>query len=374
MIPAGLGEDCLYIGIGLSSVIAIVAGVRLHRPVRSMPWYLMASAELLWVIGDAVDSWLQDFENVSTYPSLADAFYLAAYPILALGLLLLIRGRRPRRDLAGLLDSATLTAGLGLLSWVLLARPTLDIRAIGHDELVLHYQPIVDLATETIEGYEALVRWQHPDGRLLTPADFIATAEASDLICDLDAWVLDHACRQLAQWITGVDSPRLTMAVNISGRHISNPRIVDDVIAALNSSGIAARSLVLEITETVLIDGVLAIDHLNRLRALGVSISIDDFGTGYNSIARLRQLPIDILKIDKLFLDMTDDSTNKILRLMVQAAHAFGLPVVVEGVELRQQWDMLKAMGCESAQGFYIGRPVPAEHAGVHHQFELGAF
>ena len=248
------------------------------------------------------------------------------------------------------------------------------IQAIGHDELVLHYQPIVDLATETIEGYEALVRWQHPDGSLLTPADFIATAEASDLICDLDAWVLDHACRQLAQWITDVDSPRLTMAVNISGRHISNPRIVDDVIAALNSSGIAAHSLILEITETVLIDGVLAIDHLNQLRALGVCISIDDFGTGYNSISRLRQLPIDIIKIDKLFLDMADDSTNKILRLMVQAAHAFGLPVVVEGVELRQQWDMLKAMGCESAQGFYIGRPMPAEHAVIHQQqFELGA-
>ena len=126
VLPAGAGQDMVYVGVGLSSVAAIVVGVRIYRPVRRVPWYLMAFGQLLWVIGDAVDSWFQDVDHVAPFPSAADGFYLVAYPVLAVGLLLLIRGRRPRRDVAGLLDSATLTAGLGLLSWVLLARPTLE--------------------------------------------------------------------------------------------------------------------------------------------------------------------------------------------------------------------------------------------------------
>ncbi len=132
LLSVGVGQDVAYVAIGLSCVAAIVVGLWLHRPLRRMPWYLMAGGQLLWVIGDAIDSWYQDVDHVSPFPSAADAFYLAAYPILALGLLLLIRGRRPRRDVAGLLDSATLTAGLGMLSWVLLARPTLArLAALG---------------------------------------------------------------------------------------------------------------------------------------------------------------------------------------------------------------------------------------------------
>jgi EAL domain-containing protein (putative c-di-GMP-specific phosphodiesterase class I) len=150
------------------------------------------------------------------------------------------------------------------------------------------------------------------------------------------------------------------MAVNISGRHVSNARIVSDVATALNRAGINPSQLVLEITETVLIDGVLAIEHLNELRRLGVAISIDDFGTGYNSIARLQHLPVDIIKIDKTFVDSSYESSGKLLQLMVQAAHAFGLPVVAEGVENGQQLEALKAIGCESAQGFYIGAPMAA--------------
>jgi EAL domain-containing protein (putative c-di-GMP-specific phosphodiesterase class I) len=240
------------------------------------------------------------------------------------------------------------------------------IQAIGHDELLLHYQPIVNISTGAVEGYEALVRWQRPGVGLVAPAQFIAAAEATDLICDLDAWVLTHACNQLAAWTTDTDTPHLTMAVNISGRHVSNPRILTDITTALTTSGIPARQLVLEITETVLIDGVHAIDHLTALRAIGVAISIDDFGTGYNSIARLQHLPIDILKIDKMFLDTSHDSCNKLLQLMIQAAHAFGLPVIAEGVEHRHQLETLRALHCESAQGFYLGRPAPADDTTLH--------
>jgi diguanylate cyclase len=719
LLAPGLGQDVAYVALGASGVTAIVLGVAVHRPVRRAPWYLMALGQALWVIGDAIGSWYQDIQHVDPYPSVADGFYLAAYPVLAVGLFLLIRGRRPRRDIAGLLDSATLTAALGLLSWVLLARPTLDasqyslsaavvsvaypiadillagflirlvmtpggrtpalrmllaavalliggdstsaalslftssstnaydviwlasyvvwgvaalhpsmrslsastsspaleftrgrltalavatlvapgtlavewltrsridvwavvtgsvvmfllvvgrmsvaidqivsanrerlrlqddlayqaahdcltelpnraqamqmidgamsraqrsgamvgllfvdldafkavndnfghqagddvlravaqrmqeatrggdvvarlggdefvvllepvdtessavdvaerivvavsepittgdgdlvsvgtsvgvaisqdggtdaeqllyeadvavyrakaagrgrvevfdeslrreiservsmesalIRAIGQDEFVLHYQPIVDLRTGRVEGYEALARWQRPGFGLLPPGDFIDTAEASDLICDIDTWALNRACGQLAEWTSATVGSQLTMAVNISGRHVSKPRIISDVAAALATAGIAPQQLVLEITETVLIDGILAVEHLTELRRMGVAISIDDFGTGYNSIARLQHLPIDIIKIDKTFVDSSGPSEGKLLSLMVQAAHAFGLPVIAEGVEHGYQLETLRRMGCESAQGFHIGRPMAA--------------
>jgi diguanylate cyclase len=724
VLATGVGQDVAYVGVGLSCVAAIVVGVRVHRPIRRLPWYLMALGQLLWVVGDAVGSWFQDVDHVSPFPSAADGFYLTAYPIMALGLLLLIRGRRPRRDVAGFLDSATLTAGLGMLSWVLLARPTLEasqnsiaaaavavaypvadillagllirlvttpggrttalrlllaavalliagdstsaalslfssssvnafdviwlasyiawgaaalhpsmrtlseptrgdelhfskrrlvalavatlvapgtlavqwligvpidvwaivtgsvvlfllvvgrmnvaieqivaanrdrarlqedlayqaahdsltelpnraqalrlidgalsrarrssaiigllfvdldgfksvndnlghlagddvlrciaqrmqasirggdtvarlggdefvvllepldtqasaveiaerlvlvasapittsagdrtrvgasigvaishdgahdaehllheadaavyrakaagrgraevfddslrrelaersnleialIQAIGRDELVLHYQPIIDVISGQIRSYEALVRWQRPGYGLLAPAQFIDAAEATDLICDLDTWVLHHACKQLAEW--GTDADTVTMAINISGRHVSNPRIINDVTAALAAAGLSPQRLVLEITETMLIDDVRALDHLHQLRRLGVAISLDDFGTGYNSIARLRHLPVDIIKIDKMFLDSIDDPSGKLLQLMVQAAHAFGLPVIAEGVEHPHQLDTLKALKCESAQGFYIAHPTAADHIRRQH-------
>ncbi len=240
---------------------------------------------------------------------------------------------------------------------------TAIIQAIGNDELLLHYQPIIDLRTGQVEGYEALVRWERPGFGLVSPAEFIPAAEASDLICDLDSWVLNHATRQLAAWSDIPGADRLTIAVNISGRHISNPRIKDDVNAALQACGLPPQRLILEITETVLIDDLLAIHHLEELRKLGVAISIDDFGTGYNSISRLQRLPVDIIKIDRSFLDTTEPSSNKLLQLMVQSVHAFGLPVIAEGVEYEYQLAALEAMECESAQGFYIGYPMPAADA-----------
>ncbi len=717
VMPAGIAQDVIYEVVGLSCVAAIAIGVHRHRPARRAPWLLMFAGQLLWTVGDAIDSWYQAVDHITVYPSLADAFYLGAYPLLALGLLLLIRGRRPRRDVAGLLDSATLTVGLGLLSWVLLARPTFDasshslpaaivgvaypladivligmlirlvttpggrtpafrllfgavlllvggdttsvalslwssssttawdviwlasyiawgaaalhpsmatlsepshdeqprftrgrlgalavaslvapgtlalerltgstidvwavvagsvvlfllvvgrmnvaiaqivaanrdrerlqsslayqaahdsltdlpnraramesiaaalnrtrrsgellgllfvdldgfkavndtfghaagdevlkivaarlraevrggdlvarlggdefvvllepldteadalpiaerlvaaaarpipindrfahigasvglaisqdasadagrllheadiavyrakrsgrgrvevfddalrhelaerseleaalVNAIATDELVVHYQPIIDLPTGAVTGYEALVRWERPGYGLLSPAEFIPTAEASTLICDLDVWVLRRATRQAAEW-AGAGQPSRTMSVNISGRHLSTPRIVDDVYDALVDSGLPAGQLVLEITETALVEDLVAIQHLEQLRSLGVAISIDDFGTGYNSVARLQHLPVDVIKIDRSFLDTTQKSTRILLELMIHAAHAFGLPVVVEGVEYPEQLDALRFMDCESVQGFYLSRPLTA--------------
>ena len=716
--PLGIGQDVGYLVIGIAGVVALVVGLRLHRPDRRAPWYFMAAGQLVWVIGDAVDSWQVDIAHNEPFPGPADALYLAAYPVLAVGLVLLIRGRRPRRDVAGLLDSATLTVGLGLLSWVLLTGPTIetsqqsvfaavvsvaypagdilllgvmirlittpggrtpslrllltavallitadtaasalglltsadtgamnflwlmsyvvwgaaalhpsmrslseptaahDIRftrkrlaaltlailiapgtlvvqlatgstldawpvaigsvamallvvgrmsvairdittanrlrehaqnelahqaahdsltglanraqaiqlihsalsraqrsgdivgllfldldgfktindtlghaagdevlrtvarrlevdvrggdvvarlggdefvvllepldqvasavevadrlvvavsapitladnrqvavgasigvavsqdgitdpdkllheadvavyrakttgrgrtevfdgalrdelrrqaeledviaaAISRDELVLHYQPIVGLTTGDVEGYEALVRWARPGVGLVSTSEFIPVAERSDLICELDSWVLNHATQQLRDWNHSTGSSHLTIAVNISGRHIARKRIGNDVATALHASGIHPRQLVLEITETALIDDASALMNLQDLREMGVAISIDA-GTGYNFIGRLESLPVDIMKIDKRFLDRTSPSADKLLRLLVQSAHAFNLPVVAEGVEHQSQLDVLKSIDCDSAQGYLLGRPVDA--------------
>jgi diguanylate cyclase len=724
LVPRGGWQDLAYLAIGSTSVTAIAIGMRMHHPVRRKPWRLMLVGQLLWVIGDAVDSFNRDVRNVTSYPALTDLFYLAAYPLLGAGLFLLIRGRRPRHDLAGLLDSATVTAGLALLSWVLLAEPTLaewdqsvaaatvsavypfgDILLVGllirlvttpggrtpslrwlltagfllvagdtisaavglysssstdafdviwlasyvawgtaalhpsmfslseptsgvdggfsrarlaamclatmvapailgvqaaiggpldvwpvvvgsvlmflfvvarmrvaihqiieanrrrdelqdelayravHDSLTdlpnraqamrlidaalnraqrsgamigllfidldgfkavndtlghgagdevlrtvaqrlrekvrggdvvsrvggdefvvllepveseaeaalvanrlietasepiitpvgearigasigvaisqdgsidppgllheadraayraksagrgraemfddafrqhlderseleaalgvaiaedtldVYYQPIIDVATSRARGYEALVRWDRPGIGVVPPIDFIPTAEASNLICELDAWVLNRATAQLAQWTrtNAAECASLTMAVNISGRHVSNRRIIRDVTSALESSGIDPHRLVLEITETVLLEDLIAIHHLEQLRELGVSVSIDDFGIGYSSVSRLQQLPVDSVKIDQSFLDPSRRASRELLRLMVETAHALGLPVIAEGVEEEDQLQTLRAINCESAQGFLFARPMPAPDNG----------
>jgi diguanylate cyclase len=718
-VPSGIGRDVVYLVIGASCVAAILAGMRMHQPYRRSPWYLMALGQFLWTVGDAISSWNDDVSHTQQFPSAADGFYLSAYPILAAALVLLIRRRRSGRDFGGLLDSAIVTAGLGVLSWVLLARPTVlqahtsvaasavqlaypvaDILLVGllirlittpggrtvsfwlllsavgflvlgdttadfvslassgtsafdflwlcsyvawgaaalhpsmrslstpsvgglpsvgavrlltmtlatlmvpgtlavelivssridgwavvagsvillvlvaarlnlafdhvasvnrqreqlqeslryqatHDSLtelpnraealhllegalhraqrtgalvavlfvdldhfklindrfghgfgdemlceasrrmqeqvragdvvarlggdefvvllepvdtqtsgveiaermaaklavparhlgndvsiaasvgvafsldggtdadrllaeadaavyraksagrarvevfdeslrrdlheqanfesavlqglrdqdfLLHYQPIVDVQSQRIHGYEALVRWNRNGVGMVAPDQFIPQAETSNLIFKIDQWVLGEALRQLARWTdTGtVGDSRTTMAVNISGRHISDPRIVADVAAALRESGVDPHRLVIEITETILIAQPVAIKHLQQLRQLGVSISIDDFGTGYNSIVQLQHLPVDGIKIDRTFLSSTHPAAGRLLLLIVQAAHAFGLPVVAEGVENSEQLSALRSADCESAQGFLFARPMTA--------------
>jgi diguanylate cyclase len=236
-------------------------------------------------------------------------------------------------------------------------------RAIAEDQLVIHYQPVVHVPTGRVDGYEALVRWDHPERGLLYPAEFIPVAEASDLVCELDAWVLGHAMRQVAIWNRRPGLRRVNMGVNVSGRHVARPRILQDVRLALKESGVGAGQLVLEVTETVLIDEPVACGHLEELRRQGVLISIDDFGTGYNSISRLESLPADVVKVDKHFVDLNATSA-KLLPLMIQTAHAFGLPVVAEGVETEEQLAVLRSLGCELAQGYLVGRPMDATTAG----------
>jgi EAL domain-containing protein (putative c-di-GMP-specific phosphodiesterase class I) len=238
---------------------------------------------------------------------------------------------------------------------------------LAADEMQLHYQPVLDLSTGRLKGYEALVRWNRPGVGMVPPNDFIPVAEASNLICDLDRWVLHEATRQLAQWRTEdpvePGEPEPTVAVNISGRHLADRRVLEDVADALAASGLPPASLVVEVTETVLVSDPVAFSHLAALREQGITIAIDDFGTGYTSIGQLGNMPVDTLKIDRSFVASTEPGHPELVALMIRAAHTFGLTVVAEGVEEVEQVQWLKDQLCDQAQGYLLSRPLPPADA-----------
>ena len=249
------------------------------------------------------------------------------------------------------------------------ARRELDARlrdALEHGGLRMVYQPVFDLVSGAITGYEALLRWQDGD-RSVPPSEFIPVAEESDLVVDLDRWVLRQACDQLVAWRLAhpyTDEARVpTMAVNLSGRHLADPRVVDHVREALEATGLPARLLVLEVTETVLVDSPAALAHMTGLRALGVAIAIDDFGTGYTSIGQLGAMPVDTLKIDRSFVAAEDPAQRALVTLMIQTAHILGMTVVAEGVELTEQLEGLRVDRCDHVQGFLMARPLEAVDA-----------
>jgi diguanylate cyclase (GGDEF)-like protein len=235
-------------------------------------------------------------------------------------------------------------------------------RAIERDELVLHYQPIIELASGRVVGLEALLRWAHPRRGLVMPFEFIPLAEETRLILDLGRWVLHEACRQAAQWHADPRMGRPWVSVNVSGLQLLDGSLDAEVAAALAASALDPASLMLEITETVLVQDVAAaVDRLERLRALGVSIAIDDFGTGYSSLRYIRRFPADILKIAKPFIDdLHDESDAALVRTIIALADSLGLCTVAEGIEHRQQLARLSELGCTLGQGYLFARPLAA--------------
>jgi diguanylate cyclase (GGDEF)-like protein len=232
--------------------------------------------------------------------------------------------------------------------------------AISRQELTVQYQPVVDLETDKVVGAEALVRWWR-DGAAVPPADFLDVAEDSGLIVPLGAWVLSTACTQGAAWrAEGWD---ISVSVNLSARQINSPRFTESVAAALAESDLPPESLILEVTERVLVeDGGLMVERLAGLRRLGVRLAIDDFGTGYASLAYLRGLPVDILKIDPSFVAGLghDDTLTLLTRTIVQVGHDLGIMVVAEGIENQRQLGVLRELGCGYGQGFLVARPMAA--------------
>jgi diguanylate cyclase (GGDEF)-like protein/PAS domain S-box-containing protein len=254
-------------------------------------------------------------------------------------------------------------------------------RAIERNELELHYQPITELRSGRVIGFEALLRWNHRVRGLLQPSEFIHLAEATGLIVPVGAWVLESACEQVAYWQTQRRPEHRTtplgVNVNLSPRQIADPSLTKTVQAVLDRTGIAPEAVWLEITENSLMDDTVAVmATLNQLRELGVHLCIDDFGTGFSSLSYLKRLPVETLKIDRTFVDGlgTEPEDSSIVEAIVTLAHALDMTAIAEGLETPAQLDALRTLGCDFAQGFLLGAPRAIAEVGDHPADDLTAW
>lgn len=236
-------------------------------------------------------------------------------------------------------------------------------RALDQQELRVYYQPVHDLQDRRLVGVEALVRWQHPERGLVPPGEFIPIAERTGLIADIDAWVMDQACRQMGQWLAD-GAPLSFIAVNVSSRLFARRELYEQVAQVLHTTGLDPAYLELEVTESaVMEDPEVALEQLHRLRELGLRLAIDDFGTGYSSLLRLKRLPVQKLKIDQGFVAGLpwDEDDAAIVRVVIALAKSMGMQVHAEGIEQVEQARFLLEQECDLGQGYWFGRPVPAQ-------------
>jgi diguanylate cyclase (GGDEF)-like protein/PAS domain S-box-containing protein len=238
-------------------------------------------------------------------------------------------------------------------------------RAVDNAEFVLHYQPVIELESGTVEGVEALVRWMHPQRGMVPPLDFIPLAEETGLIVPIGKWVLREACLQAVELQTRYPSnPPLSMAVNLSARQLQRPEIVGEIAETLMETGLDPQSLILEITESVMMQDMdLSIQRLAELKELGVKLAVDDFGTGYSSLNYIRRFPVDILKVDKSFVDGVNlgGEESALTAAIIELAGILKLRPVAEGIERADQLEKLLDLKCDLGQGFYFARPLPLE-------------
>lgn len=241
-----------------------------------------------------------------------------------------------------------------------------DMRhALERGEFRLHYQPIVDLETQQLVGFEALVRWQHPERGMVSPMVFIPTAEENRMILPLGKWILNESCRQLKEWQDeNPAAEHLMISVNLSCKQFLQPDLVEQVASALRETGLNPACLKLEITESYIMENTeAAVATMNRLRSLGIEISLDDFGTGYSSLSYLHRLPIDYLKIDRSFVSNMGESkeNSEIVYTIIKLAQNLKMKVIAEGIETDEQLAQLHLLNCEYGQGFYFSKPLEAE-------------
>lgn len=235
-------------------------------------------------------------------------------------------------------------------------------RATERKEFLVYYQPIVDLSTRKIVGFETLLRWQHPERGIISPAEFMTVAEETGLILPISWWVMAEACRQMQHWAKVFPRSRnLSISVNLSGRHFQQADLLLNLRSILSETEFPAERLRLEVTEGVLIDNKeVAIATLQKIRAMGIGLYMDDFGTGYSSLSYLHRFPVDTLKIDRTFISTlnSEESSATIVHTILMLAHSLGLKVVAEGIETREQYQILQALGCNYGQGYFFARPL----------------
>jgi diguanylate cyclase (GGDEF)-like protein/PAS domain S-box-containing protein len=238
-------------------------------------------------------------------------------------------------------------------------------RGLTRNEFVLHYQPIVSIASGAVTGSEALVRWQHPKRGLVPPMEFIPVAEQTGMIIELGRWVLRAACAAAAGWPEPLDGGLAPyVSVNVAGSQLQQPAFVEEVMGILSTTGLDPSRLVLEMTESALIEDTdRNLEKLRQLQQIGVSLAIDDFGTGYSSLSYLRRFSMDILKIDKSFVDQLghDPMDSALVAAMVGLGSSLGMQVIAEGIELREQLEDLRSLHCDLGQGYLFSKPVPAQ-------------
>ena len=298
-------------------------------------------------------------QNIVTTASIGIAFCAASYAnsedLVRDAEIAMYRAKREGKARCQVFDNAMHTLAVKRL------RLETDLRrALELGEFRVHYQPIVSLHTGMIAGFEALTRWQRPEG-ILAPIEFIAVAEEIGLIIPMNRQLLREACQHLRSWQSEFPScPPLTMSVNITSREFAQPDLASEIGKALEETGVDPGCVQLEIVERIAMGDAEKSGHvLSRLKALGVRLSIDDFGTGYSSLSRLRRIPVDTLKIDRAFISNmdSDPESREIVRIIIMLAHNLGLKVVAEGTETQEHINLLKQLNCEMAQGYFFSRP-----------------
>jgi EAL domain-containing protein (putative c-di-GMP-specific phosphodiesterase class I) len=241
-------------------------------------------------------------------------------------------------------------------------------RAIERQEFRAYYQPIMHLETGKVAGFEALARWEHPERGLVSPTEFIPVAEETGLIVPIGLWMLEEACRQMHEWhCQSLANRLLTISVNLSGKQLMQPDLIEEIEKILSRTGIEPRCLKLEITESVVMENAEVVTvMLNQLRALNIRLSIDDFGTGYSSLSYLHRFPVDTLKIDRSFISRmgSDNENNEIVRTIAKLAQNLGMEIVAEGIETEEQLRQLSLLACEYGQGYLFSHPLSAEATG----------
>ncbi len=367
------------LGHSLGDQLLIEGGQRLAGCLREVDTLARFGGDEFVILLDGI-SGIRDASHIAEriHYALAAPFSLGGHEVVAtasIGIAVGSKGNDPPQDLLRDADIAMYQAkqqgpGKHVIFNAEMHRQALGLlnlesdlrRAVERNEFELAYQPIVSLADEQLRGFEALVRWRHPEKGVLLPADFLGTAEDTGLIVVLGRLVLQEACHQLREWQR--DYPgwkELSVSVNLSSKQFHHPDLVDDVSRCLAENDLEPGTLHLEITEKVIVeDPARAIDTFERLKALGVHIHIDDFGTGYSSLSMLSHFPVDILKTDRTFIDRMgfDKSDLEIVRAVFSLARSLDMEVIAEGVENGGQLTTLREMGCRFAQGFFFAKPL----------------